>query len=159
GIGLHFRVRGILPAQGTRMRHFGRETTVHAEPNSGYHVAGFSGLSGLTGASGAVPTQGPDASRGYDVKEYRGLWQALFHGRQWPSLQSFGVVGPAGEEFLHATTASVAEVLSGREPDDVTTQERTRWQSVRLSVRCSSPDDVCALHHRLRQLDGVRSVV
>uniref|UniRef100_A0A7S4VLV7 Uncharacterized protein n=1 Tax=Alexandrium monilatum TaxID=311494 RepID=A0A7S4VLV7_9DINO len=112
-------------------------------------------------ASGAAPGSfpgagaGPDPSRGYDVNEYKGIWNSLSQEQSWPSMQRFSVVGPAGEEFARTVQVRVVETL-GWDAAEVKTEPRSRWQSVRLEVRCTSPDDFCALHSSLKSLEGVR---
>ena len=100
---------------------------------------------------------GPDGSRGYDVMEYAGLWKAL-QKQQWPSVQRVSVIGPVGDAFAKAALAAAHEVV-GREATNMTSEQRIRWQSVRLDVVCASADDVCALHSRLRGLDKVKAVL
>lgn len=60
---------------------------------------------------------GPNASRGYDVAEYQGLWHALTRDHTWPSEHSIAVVGLATGDFTAAieakcTAAAGCEVLS-----------------------------------------------
>lgn len=114
-------------------------------------AAGVAPLGGAGGAGGA----GPDPSRGYDVNEYKSIWQALTQEKSWPSMQRFSVVGPAGDAFALSVQARVVETL-GWDAAEVKTEPRSRWQSVRLEVRCTSPDDFCALHSNLKSLEGVR---
>ena len=99
---------------------------------------------------------GPDASRGYDVAEYEGLWRNLSR-ETWPSLQSVAIIGPADNDFVHAVEAC-SRVVQGCEVLDVTAQPKKRWQSVRVKVRCNSPDDYCELHSRLGSLAGVKAL-
>ncbi|CAE8654825.1 unnamed protein product, partial [Polarella glacialis] len=99
--------------------------------------------------------KGPDPTRGFDVNEYHNIWKALSDEKAWPSVQRFSVVGPAGGDFAAAVQAQVADTL-GHEPEKVATEPRQRWQSVRLDVRCATPDDFCALHSRLKSLEGVK---
>ena len=103
---------------------------------------------------------GPDASRGYDISEYAGLWRTLTELEpQWPSSQSVAVVGPIGDEFAASALACAHDVVGREATTVVSTQPRSRWQSVRLQVVCTSADDVCELHSRLRALEGARAVV
>ena len=111
-------------------------------------------------SSSQGPKTGPDASRGYDVSEYAGLWRTLNELEpKWPSSQSVAVVGPIGDGFAASALACAHEVVGREATTVVSTQPRSRWQSVRLQVVCTSPDDVCELHSRLRALEGVRAVV
>lgn len=103
---------------------------------------------------------GPDASRGYNVSEYSGLWRTLNELEpEWPSSQTVAVVGPIGDGFAASALACAHDVVGSEAATMVSTQPRSRWQSVRLQVVCRSPDDVCELHSRLRALEGVRAVV
>ena len=103
---------------------------------------------------------GPDASRGYNVSEYSGLWRTLNELEpEWPSRQTVAVVGPIGDGFAASALACAHDVVGREAATVVSTQPRSRWQSVRLQVVCRSPDDVCELHSRLRGLEGVRAVV
>ena len=103
---------------------------------------------------------GPDASRGYNVSEYSGLWRTLNELEpEWPSSQTVAVVGPIGDGFAASALACAHYVVGMEGATVVSTQPRSRWQSVRLQVVCRSPDDVCELHSRLRALEGVRAVV
>ena len=103
---------------------------------------------------------GPDASRGYNVSEYSGLWRTLNELEpEWPSSQTVAVVGPIGDGFAASALACAHDVVGMEGATVVSTQPRSRWQSVRLQVVCRSPDDVCELHSRLRALEGVRAVV
>ena len=103
---------------------------------------------------------GPDASRGYNVSEYSGLWRTLNELEpEWPSRQTVAVVGPIGDGFAASALACAHDVVGSEAATVVSTQPRSRWQSVRLQVVCRSPDDVCELHSRLRALEGVRAVV
>mmetsp|Transcript_95595 Transcript_95595/g.270306 ORF Transcript_95595/g.270306 Transcript_95595/m.270306 type:complete len:213 (-) Transcript_95595:173-811(-) len=113
-------------------------------------------LADLGAAAGTAAE--PDASRGFDVAEYRGLWQVLAREKAWPSVQRFAVVGPAGEEFAGQVVACVVRTLCW-DPVQVSSEPRSRWQSVRVEVRCTSPDDFCALHSNLKRLDGVRFIL
>ena len=91
--------------------------------------------------------------------EYEGLWKALVASEPaWPSTQKIAVVGPAGSEFAEAAVAAARAVV-GHEATQFSTQPRTRWQSVRLEVTCATADDVCAVHSRLRALEGVKAVM
>lgn len=101
---------------------------------------------------------GPDVSRGFDVKEYNGLWHALTHDSTWPSDHSIAVVGPAGDDFVRAVKASCA-TAAGCTILSLVTQPKTRWQSVRVMLRCTSADDFCALHSSLKGLEGAKAVV
>ena len=103
-------------------------------------------------------TSGPDESRGYDVKEYDGLWRALMRDSSWPSDQKIAVVGPIGDDFLLAVEASCA-AATGCSVLGLTTQPKTRWQSVRVMLRCGTADDFCALHSTLKGLDGTKAIV
>jgi putative lipoic acid-binding regulatory protein len=99
---------------------------------------------------------GPDASR-YDVEKYGGLWRNLSR-EAWPSDHILAIIGPADDSFVQAVKAC-CEAEDGCEIVQLSTQSKSRWQSVRLSVRCTSPDDFCALHSRLAALEGVKALV
>ena len=102
----------------------------------------------------------PDASRGYDVEEYAGVWHKLAQtDHPWPQRHTIAVVGPLSDEFAAAAEACVHSVLGEAAVPHVSREERTRWQSVRLQVVCKSPDDFCAVHSKLSRLDGVKMVV
>ena len=98
----------------------------------------------------------PDASRGYDVEEYAGLWRQL-NERQWPQQTTVAVVGPIGDAFAAAAVACAHDVV-GPNATAVTSEHRSRWQSVRLQVVCTSADDFCVLHSRLSALEGAKAV-
>ena len=100
---------------------------------------------------------GPDASRGYDVEEYAGLWRQL-NERQWPQQTTVAVVGPIGDAFAAAAVACAHDIV-GPHATTVRSELRSRWQSVRLQVVCTSADDVCELHSRLRALEGAKAVL
>eukprot|EP00420_Gonyaulax_spinifera_P022838 CAMPEP_0197916132 /NCGR_PEP_ID=MMETSP1439-20131203/81440_1 /TAXON_ID=66791 /ORGANISM="Gonyaulax spinifera, Strain CCMP409" /LENGTH=197 /DNA_ID=CAMNT_0043538127 /DNA_START=35 /DNA_END=628 /DNA_ORIENTATION=- len=122
-------------------------------------AASTSLLTTMAASSGAtIGTQGPDTSRGFDPVEYKNIWQALSQEKSWPSVQRFSVVGPAGEVFVKSVESCVVGAL-GWEPVEVSTQPRSKWQSVRIGVRCASPDDFCTVHSRLKGLDGVRFIL
>jgi len=123
-----------------------------------------SGPGGINGAHSASPhemglggheTAGPDATRGYDIQEYGKIWQALAQEKQWPSVQRFSVIGPSGAEFLE-TVKGVVSSTTGGEPEKIEVVTKTRFQSVRLDVRCASPDDFCLLHSRLKSIPKAR---
>ncbi|OLQ04468.1 hypothetical protein AK812_SmicGene12445 [Symbiodinium microadriaticum] len=125
-----------------------------------------SGPGGINGAHSASPHEmglggheaaGPDATRGYDVQEYGKIWQALAQEKQWPSVQRFSVIGPSGAEFLE-TVKGVVSSTTGEEPEKIEVVAKTRFQSVRLDVRCASPDDFCLLHSRLKSIPKARFV-
>ena len=102
----------------------------------------------------------PDATRGYDVEEYAGVWHKLAQTEHpWPQRHTIAVVGPLSDEFAAAAEACVHSVLGEAAVPHVSREERTRWQSVRLQVVCKSPDDFCAVHSKLSRLDGVKMVV
>ena len=96
----------------------------------------------------------PDATRGYGVQEYEKMWHALSKEQTWPSIQRFSIIGPAGEDFLGTVNQTVEETLGP--PEKVSVVPKQRWQSVRLDVKCKSPDDFCLLHHRLKALPNAR---
>lgn len=112
-----------------------------------------------TVSSKADPTAptvaGPDPSRGFDVEEYSRIWSALAQEKAWPSVHRFTVVGPVGDEFKRSAASTVTNTL-GWDAESVTGELKSRWQSVRLDVRCATPDDFCALHSRLKSLPDVR---
>jgi len=111
-------------------------------------------------SSSQGPQTGPDASRGYDVSEYAGLWKMLNELEpQWPSSQSVAVVGPIGDGFAASALACAHDVVGREATTVVSSRAMIKWQSVRLQVVCTSPDDMCELHSRLRALEGVRAVV
>ena len=101
---------------------------------------------------------GPDPSRHYDIKQYEGLWHMLTQSHEWPHTQTIAVLGPVGREFQRAVEVCCG-AASGCSIIETTTQAKSRWQSVRVSVRCLSPDDFCELHFRLSSLHGVKAVV
>ena len=102
----------------------------------------------------------PDATRGYDVEEYAGVWHKLAQtDHPWPQRHTIAVVGPLSDEFAAAAVSCVHSVLGEAAGTHVSREERTRWQSVRLQVVCKSPDDFCAVHSKLSRLDGVKMVV
>lgn len=111
-------------------------------------------------SSGSSFAAAPDASRGFDVGAYDGLWRALSREPTWPSVQTVAVVGPAGDAFLDAAEATVG-AAAGCAQLRITSKSvgQKRWQSVRIEVRCDSPDDFCDLHSRLSALDGTKAVV
>ena len=100
---------------------------------------------------------GPDASRGYDITEYDGLWRAL-QKNTWPSDHTIAVVGPAGDEFVRAVEASCASAV-GCSVLTIRTSSKVRWQSVRVSLRCGTADDFCAVHSVLKGLTGTKAIV
>ncbi|CAJ1383154.1 unnamed protein product [Effrenium voratum] len=100
--------------------------------------------------------KGPDASRGYDVEEYAKIWHMLQEKTEtWPCVQKFSIIGPAGDDFVAQVQEAVSSSL-GAEAEKVSTVPKQRWQSVRLDVRCASPDDFCLLHSRLKSLPNAR---
>ena len=99
---------------------------------------------------------GPDASR-FDAVAYRGLWDNLSR-ETWPSQQQLAVIGPASQEFTEAVK-TCGEATHGCTMLRVTTEPKSRWQSIRLSVLCETPDDFCSLHSRLSALEGVKALV
>lgn len=111
---------------------------------------------GCRACSGAAC--GPDASRGFCIEQYAGLHAALSHERSWPCRQTIAVVGPAGDEYARAATEAVA-ASPGVEAVRVSSEPKSRWQSVRCEVLCDSPDDFCELHSRLSALDGTKAVI
>ena len=110
--------------------------------------------------TGFDSSRAPDATRGYDVEEYAGVWSKLAQtDHPWPQRHTIAVVGPLSDEFAAAAEACVHSVLGEAAAAHVSREERTRWQSVRLQVVCKSPDDFCAVHSKLSRLDGVKMVV
>ena len=102
----------------------------------------------------------PDATRGYDVEEYAGVWHKLAQTEHpWPQRHTIAVVGPLSDDFAAAAETCVHSVLGEAAVPHVSREERTRWQSVRLQVVCKSPDDFCEVHSKLSRLDGVKMVV
>ena len=101
---------------------------------------------------------GPDTSRGYDVARYHGLWTALSKEKQWPTETTIAVIGPAGDEYLAAAQACLAST-AGCESVGTSLAPRSRFQSIRLSFQCESPDAFCALHSCLTAIPGTRAVV
>jgi putative lipoic acid-binding regulatory protein len=138
-----------------------RVAAFEARPPSRFGAVAWCPTSHRSCASSSQgPQTGPDASRGYDVSEYAGLWRTLSELEpRWPSSQSVAVVGPIGDGFAASALACAHDVVGREATTVVSTQPRSRWQSVRLQVVCTSPDDVCELHSRLRALEGVRAVV
>lgn len=82
----------------------------------------------------------------------------LKQSHEWPHTQTVAVMGPVGSEFQRAVEECCG-AASGCSIVETTVQAKSRWQSVRVSVRCLSPDDFCELHFRLSSLHGVRAVV
>eukprot|EP00931_Biecheleriopsis_adriatica_P044439 TRINITY_DN25424_c0_g1_i1.p1 TRINITY_DN25424_c0_g1~~TRINITY_DN25424_c0_g1_i1.p1 ORF type:complete len:202 (-),score=28.76 TRINITY_DN25424_c0_g1_i1:50-589(-) len=126
---------------------------VHAESSEGYHIAGLSSLSN----NGARKPSAPVSHGTFDMDEYGGLYRRL-EKETWPSTMRLVAVGPIGDEFREAVEASVVKVL-GWDPVDIEVEKRSRWQSIRMKVRCITPDDFCALHSYLKTVDGVKSVL
>eukprot|EP00933_Yihiella_yeosuensis_P072845 TRINITY_DN81384_c0_g1_i1.p1 TRINITY_DN81384_c0_g1~~TRINITY_DN81384_c0_g1_i1.p1 ORF type:complete len:191 (-),score=27.27 TRINITY_DN81384_c0_g1_i1:116-688(-) len=127
-----------------------RDSAGSAAQKSGYPQAS----TGST-ANPVMDGPSPDPTRGFSIDEYGSIWKALSNEKTWPSVQRFSVVGPMGDEFAGAVQAKVSETL-GRQAENVAFEPRKKWQSVRLDVRCESPDDFCALHSGLKSLDGVK---
>ena len=109
-------------------------------------------------SSGSSDIDGPDASRGFDIAEYDGLWRALARDSAWPSDRSIAIVGPTGDAFRAAVEAS-CEAAAGCEVLRLKAQAKARWQSVRVLLRCTSPDDFCAVHSVLKSLDGTKAII
>ena len=101
---------------------------------------------------------GPDASLGFDVTEYDGLWRALTRDSTWPSDRSIAIVGPTGDAFRETVEAS-CEAAMGCEVLSLKAQAKSRWQSVRVLLRCESPDAFCAVHSVLSSLDGTKAII
>ena len=104
------------------------------------------------------PAAGPDATSGFDVVQYHGLWTALSSEKEWPTKTTIAVIGPAGEEYLQAAQACLAST-AGCEPLQTLLAPRLRHQSIRLSFQCDSPDAFCALHSCLTSIPGTKAVV
>ena len=100
---------------------------------------------------------GPDPSRGFDVTAYNGLWHNLSR-EAWPNEQTLAVIGPVDTAFTELVKACSNET-AGCEITSVSTTLKSRLQSVKLRVRCMTPDDFCALHSRLSALDNVKAIV
>lgn len=100
---------------------------------------------------------GPDPSRGFDVTAYNGLWHNLSR-EAWPNEQTLAVIGPADTAFTELVKACSNET-AGCEITSVAITLKSRLQSVKLRVRCMTPDDFCALHSRLSALDNVKAIV
>ena len=114
---------------------------------------------GTLDSSGAK-SDAPDATRGYDVEEYAGVWHKLAQTEHpWPQRHTIAVVGPLSDDFAAAAETCVHSVLGEAAVPHVSREERTRWQSVRLQIVCKSPDDFCEVHSKLSRLDGVKMVV
>ena len=106
----------------------------------------------------AAAPSGPDATFGFDVNEYEGLWRALSSEKQWPAETTLAAVGPAGEEYAAAAEACLAAAV-GCKPLQTSLVPKSRLQSVRMLFRCDSPDAFCALHSSLKALPGTKAVV
>ena len=101
---------------------------------------------------------GPDTSRNYDIKQYEGLWHMLSREHAWPYTQTIAVLGPVGSDFQRAVEECCG-AASGCSIIETSTEAKTRWQSVRVTVCCDSPDDFCELHFRLGGVHDVKAVV
>mmetsp|Transcript_6371 Transcript_6371/g.11637 ORF Transcript_6371/g.11637 Transcript_6371/m.11637 type:complete len:165 (-) Transcript_6371:315-809(-) len=108
-----------------------------------------------SGGYAGQEVSGPDVTKGYDVQEYGKIWQALSEEKEWPKVQRFSVIGPAGEEFLSSVKSLVLDTM-GQPPEKIEVIPKTRFQSVRLDVRCASPDDFCLLHSRLKTIPNAK---
>mmetsp|Transcript_51049 Transcript_51049/g.114713 ORF Transcript_51049/g.114713 Transcript_51049/m.114713 type:complete len:178 (+) Transcript_51049:70-603(+) len=102
-----------------------------------------------------VVTQAP---RSYNFEEYRGVYRRLISDETWPQVLRIVVVGPIGDEFRQTVEDAAPKVL-GWDALTITVNTRTRWQSVKLDVRFTNPDDFCALHSYLKTIDGVKTVL
>eukprot|EP00931_Biecheleriopsis_adriatica_P044440 TRINITY_DN25424_c0_g1_i2.p1 TRINITY_DN25424_c0_g1~~TRINITY_DN25424_c0_g1_i2.p1 ORF type:complete len:164 (-),score=21.01 TRINITY_DN25424_c0_g1_i2:50-541(-) len=111
----------------------------------------------LRGLSHRRKPSAPVSHGTFDMDEYGGLYRRL-EKETWPSTMRLVAVGPIGDEFREAVEASVVKVL-GWDPVDIEVEKRSRWQSIRMKVRCITPDDFCALHSYLKTVDGVKSVL
>eukprot|EP00439_Symbiodinium_sp_Y106_P047625 s207_g6.t1 len=101
-------------------------------------------VGGSSSASQAVQAPG----RNYNFEEYRGVYRRLISDETWPQVLRIVVVGPIGDEFRQTVEEATPKVL-GWDPLSVIVSERTRWQSLKLDVRFTNPDDFCALHRSL----------
>ena len=101
---------------------------------------------------------GPDASRGFDIVEYAGLWHALSRDSTWPSSRTIAVLGP-GTDAFRSSVELCCRAAAGCEVLDLAVQQKVRWQSVRVRVHCGTPDDFCTLHSQLGTLEGVKAIV
>lgn len=106
----------------------------------------------------ATSAGAPDATRGFDVQDYAGLWKALTEKETWPSAHTISVVGPVGDTFARSTASVVVDELGIDSIRDFQRNSKERWQAVRLRVHCVSPDDFCAVHSRLRALPDAKAV-
>ena len=88
---------------------------------------------------------------------YNGLWHNLSR-EAWPNEQTLAVIGPVDTAFTELVKACSNET-AGCEITSVSTTLKSRLQSVKLRVRCMTPDDFCALHSRLSALDNVKAIV
>lgn len=138
--------RGTIPALSA-----GRATVRRSIPNAGLKIV-------PARRSFCSTPCGPDSTRGFDVKEYDGLWRALTQDSTWPSDRSIAVVGPVGDNFFEIVEAKCAEA-DGCTVLSLTTQPKTRWQSIRVMLRCGSADDFCALHSTLKGLEFTKAIV
>ena len=84
-----------------------RVAAFEARPPSRFGAVAWCPTSHRSCASSSQgPQTGPDASRGYDVSEYAGLWRTLSELEpRWPSSQSVAVVGPIGDGFAASALA------------------------------------------------------
>ena len=78
-----------------------RVAAFEARPPSRFGAVAWRPASHRSCASSSQgPKTEPDASRGYDVSEYGGLWRTLNELEpKWPSSQSVAVVGPIGRRL------------------------------------------------------------
>lgn len=96
--------------------------------------------------------------RNYNFEEYRGVYRRLISDETWPQVLRIVVVGPIGDAFRQTVEEATPKVL-GWDPLSVIVNERTRWQSLKLDVRFTTPDDFCALHSYLKTIEGVKTVL
>lgn len=76
----------------------------------------------------------------------------------WPSDHSIAIVGPIGDDFVCAVETSCS-TAQGCTVMSISTQPKSRWQSVRVMLTCNTADCFCALHSNLKKLEGTQAVI
>lgn len=100
----------------------------------------------------------PNGAR-FPLEQYEGLWKMLsLEDKPWPSTHAIAVVGPTDGNYRNEVEACCRE-CNGCKLIESSVQAKSRWQSVRISIECDSPDDFCELHWRLSNLAGTRAVI
>ena len=99
----------------------------------------------------------PNGAR-FPLEQYEGLWKMLsLEDKPWPRTHAIAVVGPTDGIYRNEVEACCHE-CNGCKLIESSVQAKSRWQSVRISIECDSPDDFCELHWRLRPA-GTRAVI